>query len=357
MADKTTERGHFQNATLNTTHGTFLRPNQDFLDLLATFSDVMFGSSCFIAAIGVVTILANSFLLFVIYKDPYRKFRSPPTYFLISLSVADLITGLTYEIFVPVCELMRRFGHAGFEVHCRTLIKSGVYVTLITLNVSIFSVLAFTMTQYLVVVSPLRYGRKVTVKKIVFCLILIWFYCVLFTVANWFTVAKFGSETDMLHPVLAKIDHFFHSIFVTILIIVFYVLQFRAFRRKMKDRMNLRTESDSQRWKQEEDRTIRAEHKLLMVNLFLVLVLVICCLPSAIAWLIHLYWFNGVPTLKLGIGQLILNVFLLLKFMLDPFVYAWRLPQYRKAVRKILLGSAAIADRSEVTKSMADTAL
>lgn len=42
---------------------------------------------------------------------------------------------------------------------------------------------------------------------------------------------------------------------------------------------------------------------------------------------------------KLGIAMLFANGILFLKFAIDPLVYAWRLSQYRRALKSILFCS------------------
>ena len=47
------------------------------------------------------------------------------------------------------------------------------------------------------------------------------------------------------------------------------------------------------------------------------------------------FWLPKPLTPKLYIVNLMIDNILYLKFMLDPFVYAWRLPKYREALLKI----------------------
>ena len=68
----------------------------------------------------------------------------------------------------------------------------------------------------------------------------------------------------------------------------------------------------------------------------LLAVLITCSIPSAVVWTVRLFMEDDfkVPSVKTLIANLMVDNLLYLKFLLDPFVYAWRMVKYREAFYK-----------------------
>ncbi|KAJ7353810.1 hypothetical protein OS493_032083 [Desmophyllum pertusum] len=58
--------------------------------------------------------------------------------------------------------------------------------------------------------------------------------------------------------------------------------------------------------------------------------------PSAMLWIVRLYSADSPISPKVLIVHLMVDNVLYLKFLLDPFVYAWRIPKYRQALKIVL---------------------
>ena len=67
----------------------------------------------------------------------------------------------------------------------------------------------------------------------------------------------------------------------------------------------------------------------------LLAVLITCAMPSAVMWTIRLFKEDArAPSVKALIGSVMIDNLIYLKFMLDPFVYAWRMKKYLEALYK-----------------------
>lgn len=68
--------------------------SSDWKELVDTFYRVDITSGIFLAAVSVLTVSGNGLLLLAIWRDPFRTFRTPVTFFIIGLAAADFLTGL-----------------------------------------------------------------------------------------------------------------------------------------------------------------------------------------------------------------------------------------------------------------------
>ena len=153
--------------------------------------------------------------------------------------------------------------------------------------------------------------------------------------------------------VLEKIDLHLHSTFSLLLTIIIYILLQKAFRRQMVElsatltkgieltevRVELqegKSESSSQNEKQQKQR-LQVKRQFVRLNLIIIIVLLVCSQPSALLW--HLYLYSG-ESIKYNQTLFQIRVIaentLFLKFLLDPFVFAWRIPRYRETLRRVL---------------------
>ena len=301
-------------------------------------------SGIFLSVLCPITVLANSFLLLAIYKDPLKTFHGPTACFLIALSIVDLISGLVPVPMVSTCYFVLYRGHHK-QIHCHKIFEIAGIVAAILTNLSFFIVLAFSLVQYIVVAHPLRSKELVTTRRTQALLVIISLYAILFEMTRYM-----GLPLD----VLEKIDlHWLHSTFSLLLTIIIYILLQKAIRRQMVElsatltkgteltevRVELqegKSESSSQNEKQQKQR-LQVKRQFVRLNLIIIIVLLVCSQPSALLW--HLYLYSG-ESIKYNQTLFQIRVIadntLCLKFLLDPFVFAWRIPRYRETLRRAL---------------------
>ena len=131
--------------------------------------------------------------------------------------------------------------------------------------------------------------------------------------------------------ILSKIDLFLHSICSIIIMSLCYGLLYVVFRRKMAKGVSLRNEDTTKRYN-EVSVTSRIQRNFVILNFVLIFVLYLCSIPSIVVWILIHYRHHGQTTPHLMTAQLMADVMLYLKFMLDPIIYAWRLPRYRETL-------------------------
>ena len=291
------------------------------------FEDVYkaaFGSSIFIFPVSFVTILANSLLLLVLCIDPLKIFRNPTTYFLIGLAIVDLLAGLVQEPIYATCFMFLYFQHP-LVPKCRPYMRFADYFAVFSATVSLVVILDFTATQYIVVASPLKYGRWVTKKKVIIIVVSIYLYTAIFSCLPLMGVSQ------EVHNAMTL---FFHSHALVLITIVFYILLHHAMKRNMATGNSLQNESTSRK----ESKHIQIQRNFVRLNLVLLIVSTVCFLPSMIIVTIRLYMDDYLDPYAQNVvtANMMIDNLLYLKFLLNPFVYAWRMPKYRESLNKIV---------------------
>ena len=287
-----------------------------------------FGSAIYMIIVSFITTVANGFLLVVFFFDPFKVFRNATTYFLIGLAIVDILTAATQMPMAITCFIMMYVKQTDTVSTCISLLEIVQTISNATWNASFLIVLAFTVTQYIVVISPLNYALKVTKTRVIICLISIYAYATFFSLLSMMGVAR---------DILDKIDLFLHSFLVIYLTIILYILLYIAFKKKMAASKNLRREENDIEGRND-NRQTALERKFIIVNFLLISTLFVCSQPSVILWCVDLYGSvfedPSSPTVLISFRK-VENV-LYLKFLLDPFVYAWRIPKYRQALKIVL---------------------
>ncbi|XP_078384854.1 uncharacterized protein LOC144667337 [Oculina patagonica] len=301
-------------------------PSAPILNTYLEFFKFAFGSAIYMIIISFTTIVANGFLLVVFLLDPLKEFQNATTCFLIGLAFVDILTAAAQQPMYATCFIMMYIRHPDTRDTCLPLLETGRTIALTAMNASFLIVLAFTVTQYIVVISPLNHARKVTKTRVIICVLAIYVYSILFSVSP-----RMGVPIDITQ----KIDNIFHSISLIYLNIIFYILLYIAFKKKMAASKNLQEDSNAQD-ERKNGRQTGVERKFIIVNFLLIAILFLASQPSAMLWIYRLYSKDDVNSPKLLIINLMVDNILYLKFLLDPFVYAWRIPKYRQALKIVL---------------------
>ncbi|KAL9960815.1 hypothetical protein ACROYT_G034319 [Oculina patagonica] len=301
-------------------------PSAPMVNPYLEFYKFAFGSAIYMIFVSFTTIVANGLLLIVFFFDPFKIFRNITTYFLIGLALVDILTAATQQPMYATCFIMMYLGHPDTASICIPLLETGRTIAVAAMNASFLIVLAFTITQYIVVISPLKHARKVTKKRVIICVLVIYVYSILFSVSP-----RMGIPLDIAQ----KIDNTFHSISLIYLTIIFYILLYIAFKKKMAASKNLQEDSNTQD-ERKNGRQTGVERKFIIVNFLLIAILFLASQPSAMLWIYRLYSNEDVNSPKVLIVNLMVDNILYLKFLLDPFVYAWRIPKYRQALKIVL---------------------
>ena len=284
--------------------------------------EIGFYFSFFLIATSFITVVANILLLLVLYKDPLKSFRTPVNNFVISLALVDLLAAVTCQPFSAACFLMVHYKNPSTEICLYYLEEYFSAVTRVIWKISPFLIFSLTVVQLIIVASPLRLARKVSLKKTAVTATAIWIYAITFEVIENFTRNHISSR---INTVITTIHTTFHSIIVPLVTLLVFILLYREFNRRTVGRLAIRSENLEQM--NRERQRIQSQERMLKVNLLLIIVLLLCTIPYAGTQLAYMWFAVTAPEF-----QFIPIATFSLKLMLHTLVFSWRLPQYRSAL-------------------------
>ena len=309
------------------------------------FSKAAFGSSIFIIIVSSMTIVANSLLLVTFLVDPLKIFRNPTSYFLIGLAIVDLLTALIQEPIYATCFMLMYFQHPSWT-KCESWMKFAAYFSAFPISISVSIVFAFTLTQYIVVASPLKYGRMITKKKAFIGVVALYLYHTLICCLPLMGVPQ---------KTMDAIGLFFYNYAVVLVTIVVYIILHYTMKKKMTAGRSLQNEGSST--SREEGRHVQVQRSFVRLNIVLLIIMIMSFLPSVILMTIR-FFLDDIFTARYGIRVLVVNLMtdnlLYLKFLLDPIAYAWRMSKYRKSLKSTVYrnkdkGSSRSENETKIT--------
>ena len=108
---------------------------------------------------AVLITISNGLLLFVIYKDPLKTFRNATAVLVLSLAVADFLTGCVTAVDVGISHILE-----GLDIS-KVLLQAKI-ISQITVRGSVFILTMFAVERFVAVAFPYTYRALITVRKI-----------------------------------------------------------------------------------------------------------------------------------------------------------------------------------------------
>ncbi|XP_078356904.1 adenosine receptor A1-like [Oculina patagonica] len=311
-------------------------PNYDFY--LTIIDDKSYWLSLAVVGfiLATVIIVGNSLLLFITYKNPRRSLRTPPSLLITNLSASDLLLGLFNVFLVALRDVYRsRLEHMPNVV----VFKAIMYTVLsTTLFVSSYSIIAMSMTCYIAISKPMEYKSIITKKRVKIFIAVLWVISLTTCVLPVTSISEKTYTLIYLHT---------HASLPAILLTLIYVNVFRALARRTRE-LELGG-YDSIAKNSLERKRIMAVTIIIILALFF-----ITYIPQYIT--LHLLYFcqpcqDSITFHKIDVA---LSRFLFINSAINPFVYAWRVPKYRRAFNdcwQILLCKLRVTSRRSASYS------
>ena len=288
-----------------------------------------------LAIISPITITSNVLLLFTLFKDPLKCFRTPATYFIVALALVDLTTGLLVEpLFITyrVATYLKWTSAPGEPYH--TFFQIGIWFSNVGLNTSFLLVLGLILTQYIAITYPHHYRSKVTTRRVLACVGFSLVYFTGFTLLQFVVVPK---------EILFEVDLHLHSTLITVLLILSSAMLLKSFRqfanesRRLWGRRRFETRAHERHTGKPRMNRI-SEKQFTIVTLLLSGIFIACSLPHIITVYLRVYKKRETrqEDLDLFVAITIANDMMFVKVALDAFIYAWRLTKYRRSLKLVL---------------------
>ena len=267
--------------------------------------------------ITIVASVGNSFVVLAVFWNPNKDLRTPFNYFLANLSIADLLVGL---VLGPTSATF----HILEELHMlkqplREVVRIGYFIFC---TASLLSLTALALDRYLAITYPQIYRTKLNPVRALLVSVLVWIVSILFSMIYF--IAGF----DIFRFVFANT-----VIVVTLAVLIFTnakILKYLRYQVQQWDDLHDSTEENLimkqlRKWEKKMTKTL-----VIVIVLFLVFYL-----PSCIC----IYIINFCTTCDcvfIHWARDISFVLVMANSCVNPFVYAWRLENFRKAFKSIL---------------------
>ena len=368
----------------------------DEKEALSLYREFQFASGICLLFLSTIGVASNSLLLVSIWKNPTKSFRSPTTNFILGLAIADLVTGLTTEPFFALYYFVSYYSSPDSDIsRFEIVFKVGGTISTVTVSSSFVIVLALSCSQYVAIEFPHKYKNLVTRKRALIIVLSSWVYFICFGFLRFGDVDEelyykvhLATHSSLVSLVLLIVLVLLYRSFQSNLAHRKVPLICNPNASKKNATNALKDKRNGARWStksrnplldatnsatgsprnstisdegldrvnsvinessfaentfiranalRKSQRKITIERQLTYVTFYLAAILLVSAIPHVVLAQVFLYqqhqcW-SSKQTTDFQIALLVSDIFLLLKVGLDPFVYAWRLPSYRQALR------------------------
>lgn len=324
--------------------------SDDILPELRTYRHIELASAIILCILSPITVVSNALLLTAIYKDPLRCFRTPMTFFIAGLAIADFLIGLTVEPFFAAYYFADFANFKGKPSEGYKLVhRIGGIISTVAISVSFFIVLALSVCQYIAVTYPHQF-KDIVSKNRVLCFLTV--SCVYITS---FCMLQF---TGIDINTFLKMDLIMHPTLFSLILIVVQVLLYTSFNRHLQQSYTLRKMASVNQSLQRVNSYKRrhSERQFTVMTFYLTAILLASASLHNVVLYIYLFRKpkNMVENINIHIGLRISDLMLFIKVALDIFIYAWRLPSYRRALRCTLFGRRAVSRQSSTCRKTSE---
>ena len=266
------------------------------------------------------TVPGNGFLLLALFRDPLGCFNTPTSFLVKSMTFANLLTGLLVEPLAAVSNFA-----VLYKARLPSLTKDITkFISIIAPNASFMTVYALSLDSFIAVSRPLKYRILVTKRNVSICMAVIWGYLTVFA-ALPFMGLKY--ETHI------QIDLYVNTIVTLVLLFASYIGLLKALSTNRTRSMSLHASHKDFNVSSSRDRSLERSRKTLQAVIVLVVILTVTIVPNMISWMLHFHCTSCLGSADFLLTIAVLRYLAYLKFLCDPFVYAWRLPRYRRALK------------------------
>ena len=292
---------------------------------MSTSDSELENSDSFILSQAIIAILVstpavvtNVLLLVTVFRDPSRNqplLRSPVTLLVVNLAMCDLLTGA-----IPgYCSLYYNIAlFTGQPKQELIGLRTGFTVAAIVTNVvSSCTIAAMSFDRLFAVSSPHQYNARVTKAKIKVFIAVTWIYSLFSS-----SLSRMGLSVTMS---IALYCHLHVSVPLVILPVVYWKT-YRALRLH-----NDQVQSFADGRAQIELVRRRRERRMVSAFLLVLISFYVTFVPQYIAMNIYVLFPPLVERSSYKFFLYASNKFIFLNCTLNPFIYAWRVPKYKRA--------------------------
>ena len=271
--------------------------------------------------IGAPTILSNVILLISIYRNPDRNqlSQSPATLLVVNLSVCDLLLGIGIAFGSLYFDIAMYKGSKNEDVKEVGLVTS--VVGIVGVIVSSWTLAAMSLDRLFAVSSPLQYRARVTKAKVKAFLAVCWVYALLF------------SCSSLVVPITVFLLLYCH-LHASLPLIILPVVYWKTYSALRSHNNRVGTLTDGREAMDFAHRN--RERKMISAFLLILVLFYVTFLPHFIALNMLVLQPSKMESFMHFLYTS--NKFVSVNSSLNPFIYAWRIPKYRRAFKAVFCG-------------------
>ena len=269
-------------------------------------------------------LLSNVFLMITVCRNTnlnQRIWQTHATYFVVNLSICDLLAGLVpgYGGLFYNISILRGQTRESL-VGLQSLIVAAAVMTNI---VSSCTIVLMSYDRWLAVSSPLHYKARVTKGKIKAAIASTWIYSLIF------------SSLPFLGVALSLFSLLYCHLHVSVPLIILPVLYWKTQRALRHHNNQVQDVADDNGRRQMDKAHRNRERKMVSAFLLILIFFYLSFGPQFIAQNVLVFCPDAINQESFSFFLYVSNKFLLVNCCLNPFIYAWRIPTYRRAFREI----------------------
>lgn len=304
-------------------------------------------SALILAILSPITVVANLLLITAIIKDPLKYFKRPTNHFVLGLSMADLLCGFFVEPFFAFYFFSSYFSLNGANMQriSGALFTVGSIISTASLNSSFVMVLLLSVAQLVAIDWPYKYRTFLRKDTAILCVVMTWVYFTLFSL-----LPVLGIDRN----VFFKVNLFLHATLISLVLAVVQILVYRSYQKArsfgVKNKRlstqfpEVHVSSDhSKNGKirlaaRRKGRSKLFDRNFTIVTFYLAAILLFAAFPHIAVFYVFVFKepANSEEEQRLNILLRITDLLLFTKAGTDAFIFAWRLPTYRKSLYVIL---------------------
>ena len=269
-------------------------------------------------------LLSNVLLMITVCRNTnlnQRIWQTHATYFVVNLSICDLLAGLVpgYGGLFYNISILRGQTRESL-VGLQSLIVAAAVMTNI---VSSCTIVLMSYDRWLAVSSPLHYKARVTKAKIKAAIASTWIYSLIF------------SSLPFLGVALSLFSLLYCHLHVSVPLIILPVLYWKTLRALRHHNNQVQDVADDNGRRQIDEAHRNRERKMVSAFLLILVFFYLSFGPQFIAQNVLVFCPDAINQESFSFFLYASNKFLLVNCCLNPFIYAWRIPTYRRAFREI----------------------
>ena len=259
--------------------------------------------------IGFFGVTSNALLVIALIKDPLKYFKNSGTYFIINLSVSDLLKSL-YGV-----SLLHKViaGTSEFDMVLKSLnLTFGI--------VSIASIASISIDRFLLVAYPLKHHQLFTRKVMILWLLVTWMSGIALPMSGLF----FDYQMSLMLAINC----------LDISLVLFSVAMYAITYFTLKKHSRNIAQRNATEGRAQEIRILK-EKKFLKTITLIACIAFFCIVPPMISFQLKRsldFWNDELETVMLH--KMFIYIFYI-NFAVNPIIYVLRLPNYRKTFNSI----------------------